>query len=88
MRTSAKLAAIAFSAAFAIAAPLHAAAPEANSAVAATETGGSPAAKKAPGKNTRYCIKLEPTTGSRIGVTQCKTKAEWLEQGIDPTDVK
>ncbi len=88
MRTSATIAAVAVSAAFAIAAPLQAGAPETNSAVAAAETGGSPAAKKAPGKATRYCIKLEPGTGSRIGATQCKTKAEWLEQGIDPTELK
>jgi hypothetical protein len=31
---------------------------------------------------------LEPGTGSRIGSTQCKTKAEWLEEGIDPTNLK
>ena len=30
-----------------------------------------------------YCIKVIPDTGSRMVRRFCKTKAEWLDQGID-----
>ena len=35
------------------------------------------------GKPTKYCLAYEKTTGSRIEKTECRTKAEWAEEGID-----
>jgi len=30
-----------------------------------------------------YCLQLEATTGSRINRTECRTKKEWSQLGID-----
>lgn len=52
-----------------------------NEATAApTEAGGS----SAKAKEKRYCI-AEAPTGSRMVKKTCLTKAQWLDQGIDPT---
>ena len=32
---------------------------------------------------TRYCMKVEPVTGSRVETVECWTRAEWTEQGVD-----
>ena len=40
----------------------------------------SPEAPKA----TRYCIKAEPATGSRISRQVCHTRDAWLQRGFDP----
>lgn len=32
---------------------------------------------------TRYCMKVEPVTGSRIERVRCWTRAEWADQGVD-----
>jgi len=32
---------------------------------------------------TKYCLQVEPSTGSRIVTTECRTKAEWAELGVD-----
>lgn len=32
---------------------------------------------------TRYCMKVEPITGSRVETVECWTRAEWTEQGVD-----
>lgn len=32
---------------------------------------------------TRYCMKVEPITGSRVETVECWTRAEWAEQGVD-----
>jgi hypothetical protein len=37
----------------------------------------------APQKNVRYCAEGE-ITGSRIPRRICKTRADWLKQGVDP----
>jgi hypothetical protein len=44
---------------------------------------GEPA--PAGNENTRYCLRVEPNTGSRIETTQCRTRAEWasLEVNVD-----
>jgi hypothetical protein len=34
----------------------------------------------------KYCIYTE-TTGSRIPKQQCKTRADWLANGVDPLEV-
>jgi len=33
--------------------------------------------------DTRYCMHVDPTTGSLIESTECWTRAEWAEQGVD-----
>jgi hypothetical protein len=40
-----------------------------------------PAADKS--KATKYCLAYDDTTGSRIRKTECRTKAEWANEGID-----
>jgi hypothetical protein len=40
-----------------------------------------PAAEKS--KETKYCLTYDKTTGSRIDKTECRTKADWAEHGID-----
>lgn len=32
---------------------------------------------------TRYCMRLEAVTGSRIEQVRCWTRAEWRERGVD-----
>ena len=41
----------------------------------ATAPGGGP--------ETRYCMHVEPNTGSLIETTECWTRAEWADQGVD-----
>ena len=33
--------------------------------------------------DTRYCLRVEPATGSRLEFVRCWTRAEWTEQGVD-----
>ena len=44
-----------------------------------------PAASQAPAgtADTRYCMRVEAATGSRIERTMCWTRAQWAEQGVD-----
>ena len=35
------------------------------------------------GPDAKYCMHLEPFTGSLIETTRCWTRAEWAEQGVD-----
>jgi len=48
-------------------------------AAAAQKTANAPAQASA----LQYCITYEPITGSRIGRTECKTKAQWADLGVD-----
>lgn len=32
---------------------------------------------------TRYCMRVEAMTGSRIEAVRCWTRAQWAEQGVD-----
>ncbi len=32
---------------------------------------------------TKYCMRVEPLTGSRIETVTCWTRQEWAEQGVD-----
>lgn len=54
-------------------------------ASAATATSPDPTTGPAPGDSawTRYCMKVEPITGSRVETVECWTRAEWTEQGVD-----
>lgn len=53
--------------------------------LAAPMLAASPALATAPagGPDTRYCMKVEPLTGSRVERTLCMTRAEWERQGVD-----
>jgi hypothetical protein len=42
-------------------------------------TAGAPAG--APG--TRYCLRVDPPTGSRIETIQCLTREEWADLDVD-----
>ena len=33
--------------------------------------------------DTRYCLKVDPLTGSNIETTKCWTREKWAEQGVD-----
>lgn len=45
---------------------------------------GKPAADAGkPGPGVKYCLQYDAPTGSRISKTECKTKAEWIELGVD-----
>jgi hypothetical protein len=53
-------------------------------------SGASAAANKGAADNAKqglsavkYCIQYDVETGSHINKTECKTKAEWAELGID-----
>jgi hypothetical protein len=32
---------------------------------------------------TRYCMRVDPVTGSLVQTIQCWTREEWAEQGVD-----
>jgi hypothetical protein len=54
----------------------------ASSAAASTQpadTAGAPAG----GPGTRYCMRVEPQTGSRIESIECWTREEWADGGVD-----
>lgn len=31
----------------------------------------------------RYCLRIEPVTGTRLELIRCWTRQEWAEQGVD-----
>lgn len=33
--------------------------------------------------DTRYCLRVEPLTGSNIETVRCWTREQWAEQGVD-----
>jgi hypothetical protein len=37
----------------------------------------------AGGPDAKYCMHVEPATGSRVEAVRCWTRAEWAEQGVD-----
>ena len=43
------------------------------------------AAKVAPADTpqTKYCLRVDPITGSNVETIQCWTREEWAEQGVD-----
>jgi len=57
----------------------------ASTAVVAAAPGGK--AKNPPSSpGPQYCITFEPSTGSHVSKTVCRTKAEWAELGVDVDD--
>lgn len=67
-----RLVLVAFSMIFA-ASPLSAGYPETAPARPAPEAG----------PDARYCMHVEPVTGSLVETVQCWTRAEWAEQDVD-----
>ena len=53
------------------------------SAAAAVASG--PTSRPAPSDSadTRYCLRIEAVTGTRLERIKCWTRAEWAEQGVD-----
>jgi hypothetical protein len=35
------------------------------------------------GPETKYCMRVDPNTGSLIETVECWTRQEWAEQGVD-----
>jgi hypothetical protein len=53
----------------------------ATSAAAQTET--APATAPAGTATTRYCLRVDPITGSRIETIQCRTREDWASLEVD-----
>lgn len=53
------------------------------SAAAGAAANGKAAAKRQGASEPKYCIAFEPGTGSHIAKTECRTKSEWRDLGID-----
>ncbi|MEO5612315.1 MAG: hypothetical protein ABIT68_06090 [Sphingomicrobium sp.] len=52
-------------------------------ASAASREPASMSPAPAASADAKYCLRVEPFTGSHIELTQCWTRAEWTEQGVD-----
>jgi hypothetical protein len=37
----------------------------------------------AGGPTTRYCLRVDPVTGSRIETIQCRTREDWADLDVD-----
>ena len=57
-------------------------APDPKGEATATASDNATAAVR-PVKPTRYCV-LGPTTGTILPKKICKTREEWLKEGVDP----
>jgi len=50
----------------------------------ASPTAARPAMPAPPGTpTTRYCMRIEAVTGTRLETVKCWTRDEWPEQGVD-----
>ena len=54
----------------------------ATSAAANIQPAPAPGAP-AGGPNTRYCLRVDPTTGSRMETIQCRTREDWASLDIN-----
>ncbi|MFL6723433.1 MAG: hypothetical protein ACJ8E4_08285 [Sphingomicrobium sp.] len=54
-------------------------------AAPASASNDDPAVMGAPAGNadTRYCMRVDPFTGSHIETIKCWTREQWAEQGVD-----
>lgn len=43
--------------------------------------------KTAAQDQTKYCIEVEASTGSRISKVECRTRADWAQLGVDVDEV-
>jgi hypothetical protein len=41
------------------------------------------ASPPAESPNARYCLRVDPTTGSRMETIQCRTREEWAQLEVD-----
>jgi hypothetical protein len=81
MKNTVKFAAMALSA-FVVALPAQASAfVSAAAKASASSAEGGGAAKAAESK--KYCLNVTPDTATRMSKRQCKTKAEWADQGVE-----
>jgi hypothetical protein len=55
----------------------------ATSAAASQTTEQRPATAPPGNAQTRYCMRIEPITGSRMETVKCWTRAEWADQDVD-----
>jgi hypothetical protein len=53
------------------------------SAATASESATRSGQAAASADKKKYCVALEPISGSRMGKRSCKTKAEWAEEGVE-----
>jgi hypothetical protein len=42
-----------------------------------------PMAAPAGNPDARYCLQVEPVTGTNVETVQCWTRDQWAEQGVD-----
>lgn len=43
----------------------------------------SPSVAPAGNEATKYCLRVDPVTGSRMETTQCRTREEWARLEVD-----
>ena len=55
----------------------------ATSPVMAASSGPTAMPSASDSADTRYCMRVEATTGTRIEMVRCWTRAEWAEQLVD-----
>jgi hypothetical protein len=55
----------------------------ATSPVSAANPEPTPTAAPPASADTKYCLHVDPVTGSLIGTVQCWTRDQWAEQGVD-----
>ena len=54
----------------------------ATSAAANVQPASAPGAP-AGGPNTRYCLRVDPATGSRMETVQCRTREDWASLDVN-----
>ena len=52
------------------------------SPISASQMDSVPAAPPAP-PEARYCLRVDPATGSRIETIRCETRDTWADLGVD-----
>lgn len=60
-------------------------APDPKSAESSSGDSYKSAAPERKARPTRYCVNVQPTTGTILSGRICKTREQWLEEGVDPT---
>lgn len=58
------------------------------SAASGSSGGSSATAKAAQPDLKKYCVEVEAGTGSRLNMTECKTRAQWAKEGVDVDQLK
>ncbi len=53
------------------------------SPLAASTLGSKPVSAPTGTADTRYCLRIEASTGTLIETVRCWTRAEWADQGVD-----